>query len=110
MLYSLKTGRPGMEAAFGQPLFEYLASHPEDADNFNDAMVGMHGAAAPAVAVAYDFSRFQSLVDIGGGTGALLSAILGFAPLLQGAVFEQPKLWSRPGMPCMLRRSQRGFR
>ena len=39
------------------PLFDYLAAHPEEAAQFSESMVGIHGAEPPAVAAAYYFSR-----------------------------------------------------
>ncbi len=59
-----------------RPLFEYLAREPEEASYFNDAMIGFHGAEPAAVAAAYDFSGCETVVDVGGGTGNLLAAIL----------------------------------
>jgi len=76
VLYCLQTGETGMQKAHGTTVFEYLAAHPAEAAHFNDAMIGFHGAEPNAVAAAYDFSTSQSIVDVGGGTGNLLTAIL----------------------------------
>jgi hypothetical protein len=89
-LYSVETGKTGMEKAHGMPIFPFLAEHPEEASDFNDAMVGFHGGEPPAVAAAYDFSRFATVVDVGGGTGNLLSAILERHPEPRGVLFDQP--------------------
>ena len=67
--YSLETGKTSMEKVFGMPIFDYLAQHPQEAAQFSEAMVGIHGAEPPAVAEAYDFSGFASIVDVGGATG-----------------------------------------
>jgi hypothetical protein len=91
-LFSLRTGRPAMSEALGLPLFEYLASHPSDALHFQEAMVGMHGALAPTVVAAYDFSRFSTAVDLGGGTGSLLTAILQANRDMRGVLFERPEV------------------
>src|SRR5829696_5102455 len=48
--YSLETGKTAMEKAFGVPLFDFLAQHPDQAAQFSEAMVGIHGAEPPAVA------------------------------------------------------------
>src|SRR5678815_794127 len=66
ILYSLETGRTGFDKAHGMPLFEYLSQHPADASYFNEAMVGFHGDEPAAVARAYDFSAFKTVVDVGG--------------------------------------------
>src|SRR5579872_7294883 len=90
-LDALRTGESGMKAAFGKDLFGFLADEPLHSARFNDAMVGMHGAVASAVAAAYDFSRFRCIVDIGGGKGALLTAILKDQPQMRGLVFDLPE-------------------
>ena len=88
--HSLATGTTGMEKAFGMSVFEYLASHPEDASHFNEAMIGFHGDEPPAVAAAIDFSTFSTVVDVGGGTGNLLATILGRHPGVRGMLCELP--------------------
>ena len=89
-LYSLETGKTAMEQVWGVPLFAYLAQHPEAATAFSEAMVGFHGQEPPAVVAAYDFARFQTLVDVGGGTGNLLTAILHAHPHLRGILYDLP--------------------
>jgi hypothetical protein len=90
-LYSLRTGQPALRETFGQNLFEYLAANPEDSARFNEAMVGMHGADGPAVVEAYDFSPFHTVVDLGGGTGMLLTSILRANEHLRGILFDLPQ-------------------
>jgi hypothetical protein len=87
---SVRTGAPTFPVIFGQRFFEYLADHPEDASLFNSVMT--QGIAAPAVLAAYDFSRFERLVDVGGGQGALLRDILAATPSLQGVLFDLPQV------------------
>jgi O-methyltransferase domain len=62
------------------PMFDWLAQHPEDASLFSETMIGIHGAEPAAVAAAYDFSKFTTIVDVGGATGHLLATILGRYP------------------------------
>ena len=50
-----------------------------------------------AVASAYDFSAFRTLVDVGGQQGALLTAILTAYPALRGVLFDQPHVVSGAG-------------
>lgn len=87
---SVWTGEPTFPVIFGQRFFEYLADHPEDASLFNSVMT--QGIAAHAVLAAYDFSRFERLVDVGGGQGALLRDILAATPSLQGVLFDLPQV------------------
>ena len=86
----LQTGETGFEKMVGMPLFDYLAQHPEEASHFSEAMVGFHGAEPPAVAAAYDFGRFGTIVDVGGATGNMLAAILSRHAAPRGVLFDRP--------------------
>jgi hypothetical protein len=88
--YSVQTGRSGFEKVFGMPFFGWLADHPADASLFSATMVGIHGPEPAAVAAAYDFSQFETIVDVGGATGNLLAAILGHHPEPRGILFDLP--------------------
>ena len=90
IVYCLETGKTGMHKAFGVSQFEYFSQHPEVASYFNEAMIGWHGEEPPAVATAYDFSSFDTVVDVGGGTGNLLSAVLQRHPRARGVLAELP--------------------
>jgi hypothetical protein len=87
-LHSVRTGETGVEKAFGQSMFDYLSTQPEEATIFNEAMIGFHAGEKPAVAAAYDFSGIQRLVDVGGGTGNLLATILLANPELRGVLYD----------------------
>jgi len=92
---SVRTGEPAFERIFGQSFFQYLGTHPQDAAIFNAAMT--HGVAwtTPALLAAYDFSRFERLVDVGGGEGALLRDIVSATPGLRGVLFDLPQVVAR---------------
>jgi O-methyltransferase domain/Dimerisation domain len=90
IVYSLQTGKTGFDKATGVPLFEYLRQHPDEASYFSEAMVGFHGDEPPAVAAAYDFSGFKTVVDVGGATGNLLAAILSRHATPRGVLFVRP--------------------
>ena len=90
LLYSVRTGRPGFEKHLGMPVFDWLARNPEEASRFSETMVGFHGAEPPAVAAAYDFSGAGTIVDVGGATGNLLSAVLARHPGPRGVLFDLP--------------------
>jgi SAM-dependent methyltransferase len=87
---AVMTGRPAFDAVFGCNLFEYLDKTPHMAERFHAAMAEVAAKLAPAVLRAYDFSAVSQLVDVGGGTGALLTAILGAHPRLHGVVYDAP--------------------
>jgi hypothetical protein len=88
--YSLKTGKTALQHVFGKSLFELLAERPDEASLFSETMVGFHGAEPPAVADAYDFSAFESIVDVGGATGNLLVHILRRHRRPRGVLFDLP--------------------
>ncbi len=88
----MRTGDPAFERIFGQRFFEYLAAHPADAAIFNAAMTQGIAWTSHALLAAYDFSRFERLVDVGGGEGALLRDILRATPRLHGVLFDQPSV------------------
>ena len=84
------SGKTGMQLAFGMPVFEYLTQHPQESADFNRTMIAFSAAELPAVAEAYDFSGAHRIVDVGGGTGALLATVLGRYPLVSGVLFDRP--------------------
>ncbi len=88
--HSIETGHTAMEKAMGVPLFDFLAQHPEEASHFSEAMVGIHGSEPPAVAEAYDFSRFRTIVDVGGATGHMLAHVLARHTAPRGVLFDRP--------------------
>jgi hypothetical protein len=90
LIYSVETGKPGFEKAQGIPVFDYLAQHPEEASLFSDMMIGLHQQEPPAVAAAYDFSAFKTVVDVGGASGNMLAAVLSHHAGLRGILFDRP--------------------
>ena len=66
--YSVATGKTAMEKAWGMPIFDFMAKEPQEAAHFSEAMIGIHGGEPPAIAEAYDFSRFGVIADVGGST------------------------------------------
>jgi ubiquinone/menaquinone biosynthesis C-methylase UbiE len=79
-----------MQKASGTTVFGYLAQHPKEAAYFNDAMVGFHGDEPRAVADACEFSDGETVIDVGGGTGNLLAAILERYPCTRGVLADVP--------------------
>lgn len=89
-LHSVKTGESATGPALGQPIFEYFATSPQEATWFNEMMIAFHGGEPPAVAAAYDFSGVGTIVDVGGGTGNLLTTILAANPNARGVLYDMP--------------------
>jgi SAM-dependent methyltransferase len=87
---TIRTGEPTTERVWGTSFFEYLHRSEEHTQRFNRVMKNMVGAMAEAVVDAYDFRPFRRIVDVGGGSGQLLSAVLGAAPEAKGVLFDLP--------------------
>jgi hypothetical protein len=92
LLYSIQTGKPAWEKVHGLPFFAYLRQHPEAGTLFDETMTSISAGEAQAVAAAYDFSPFRTLVDVGGGHGKLLTTILQATPQLRGLLYDQPQV------------------
>ncbi len=90
LMYSVKTGGVAHEKVQGMSSFEFFAQNEEVGKIFNRAMTNLSLLSAPAIVEAYDFSGIGKLVDIAGGHGLLLAAILKANPHLQGVLFDLP--------------------
>lgn len=88
LLHSVHTGQTAFEHVFGAARFEWLAQHPEQAALFQRAMVSYVPKVNDEIAEAYDFGGYQRIVDVGGGHGQLLSAILTRNPHLSGVLYD----------------------
>ena len=88
--YSIETGKPGFDKAHGAPIFDWLSTRPAEASLFSQTMIGVHGMEPAAVAEAYDFRGFNTIVDVGGGIGNLLTTILQKQAGPRGVLFDLP--------------------
>lgn len=84
----IRTGRPVFDRVFGSDFFSYIEQQPDVSDMFHAAMGQGTGRVAAEVARRYDASRFGHAIDIGGGDGTLLAALLGENPGMRGTVFD----------------------
>jgi hypothetical protein len=94
IMHSIETGEPSRTFLSGTDGFEHLRRDPELARIFDD-MTNMSQLAAPAIAKAYDFNAWGSLMDVGGGNGILLSHILRAHPSLRGVLADQEHVLGR---------------
>ena len=92
--HSVRTGRPSVETLEPRGLWAYLGEHPDEAEVFGRAMTAKAASEVAAVLDAYDFGRFATIADIGGGRGHLLSAVLDAAPAAEGTLFDLPEVAS----------------
>nr|BFE82236.1 hypothetical protein GCM10020093_048370 [Planobispora longispora] len=90
LIDSVRTGEPAWDLVTGSPAFEWMARHPEESAVFNRAMSEGTRRIAPSIVAGFDFTRFGTLVDVGGGDGTLLSVILRAVPDLRGVLFDLP--------------------
>ena len=95
LLHTVRTGEAGFQKRFGAPFFEYMTRHPDRHRIYDDAMTGVHGGETGPMLAAYDFSRFRTVVDVGGGKGLLLAAVLDRHPAVQGILFDLPAVADR---------------
>jgi hypothetical protein len=90
VMHSVKTGHPAFDHVFGTPHFQYLAKHEEAARLFNESMTSRSGHENDAIVSGYDFSEFGTVVDVGGGQGTLVAAILRANSSTKGVLFDLP--------------------
>lgn len=90
LLESVQTGESARTRLLGTEGFEHLERDPQMAAAFNQAMVENTRLIRSAVVQAYDFSGMRRIVDVGGGYGELLGAILKANPQAQGVLFDMP--------------------
>jgi SAM-dependent methyltransferase len=96
MLTLVRTGRPGYAEVFGLPFWEDLAAHPDVAASF-DALIGPmgHGTPDPDFPLAGGWDSVRTVVDVGGGTGAMLAEILCARPGVRGVLVDLPTTMAR---------------
>lgn len=92
LTHSVRTGATAVSKVRGMEFFDYLDTDPEFAAVFNDAMTGVSTVAIENAVPAYDFSDRKRIVDVGGGHGALLAAVLRQAPAAHGVLFDLPSV------------------
>jgi len=90
--HSIRTGAPAFDAAFGCDFFSYMKQHPRTLDVFQAAMTSYSALTGGAVAEAYDFSSIRTLLDVGGGLGALLGFILDRFDGLSAILYDRPEV------------------
>src|SRR6266576_3532222 len=93
--WCVRTGEPAYRKRGATDPFAEMAKDPAQAANFDAAMADFTKMTAVAVAAAYDFTPLRTLVDVGGGNGALLLGILKATPRLDGIVFDRPDVIER---------------
>ena len=95
LMYPIQTGKGGFEHAMGMPVFEYLTANPDEGKIFDRMMTDIHGGETEPMINAYDFSAFETIVDVGGGNGEVITSILKKHKQLKGILFDLPEVINR---------------
>ncbi|OBG22349.1 methyltransferase [Mycobacterium sp. 852002-51057_SCH5723018] len=92
MADAIRTGSTVVPALRGAESFDYFAGYPEFAELFNQTMTSVSQLTDGSVVAGYDFSAYPTIVDVGGGRGPLLAAILAAAPDSRGVLYDLPRV------------------
>jgi predicted transcriptional regulator len=90
LLDTARTGRPAFAQHYGQTFWEYLSANPALGDSFHARMGAAIAQDAADIAAAYDWESLGHVVDVGGGNGTLMIALLARFPALRGTVVDLP--------------------
>jgi hypothetical protein len=93
---AVMTGEAAFDCAFGMSQFDYMAQHPEVNAAYDAVMAVRSGPENTVITQAYDFGQFPHVVDVGGGRGGLLAAVLQAYPTVRGILFDQPQVVAEP--------------
>ena len=95
IVHTLKTGEPGFDKVYGERFFDRMKHDPKMAGVWDASMAQTTAQYAAALAGAVDYSRFKKVMDVGGGLGVGLAAILKKHPHVQGILLEMPHIVDR---------------
>jgi precorrin-6B methylase 2 len=90
LLHTVRTGDVAYSVEFGRSFWEDLAKNPALSASFDDLMGGDMAIEAPVIVAAFDWGSLGHVVDVGGGNGSLLIAMLRQFPMLRGTVVDLP--------------------
>jgi SAM-dependent methyltransferase len=88
--YSIRTEKTAFADVYGEEFFDYCATHPAVEAEFDAGQSSTADGVAKAILDAYDFRPFSKIVDVGGGTGRLLNAVLKQNPSAEGVLMDRP--------------------
>ena len=98
LLHSVRTGENAFRHVNGAGVWEYRSRNAEEGRIFDAAMTALSRRVSKAIVEAYDFGTFGRVVDVGGGHGVILAAILAANPSLRGVLFDQPHVVANAGL------------
>lgn len=104
--HSLKTGEEAFLDAHGRQFFDYMHGHVNEEVTYQKYMAGGYPGRHEAIASILEVSGGETVVDVGGGTGILVQALLDRYPSLAGVIYDQPEvIASLPPVPSCSRKS-----
>jgi C-methyltransferase len=106
VMTTVRNGKTYHENMHDKSFFSWYDSNPECRRIFDDAMASMSTMAIPTITAAYDFSSLETIIDVGGGEGGLLAAILRKTPHLRGTLFDLPHVVARAEQMGLLSESE----
>ena len=86
---TVRTGEPAFDKSFGMPFFQFLQENPDRAAIFHAGIGNRGRIEANSILEAYDFSASRQVVDVGGGNGGFLSAILAVHDNVSGVLIDR---------------------
>jgi hypothetical protein len=92
LLETARSGGAAFRHAYGVDFFDHLAASPDRLAAFQASMVARSRLEAEELIAVYDFSPFNHVVDVGGGSGVTIAAILGAYPGMHGTLFDLPEV------------------
>ncbi len=101
LLGAVREGRAAFELVHGESFFTHLAARPAQSAAFRASMAARSAREAAAVVAVYEFRRFRRLIDVGGGPGVLLRAVLAAAPEVDGLLFDRPEVVADATLPAV---------
>lgn len=90
MADAVRTGGPVYDRIFGRDFWTDLAQDPPLAASFEKAMAHKTRISLDSIIAAVDWPSRGDIVDVGGGHGLLLDAVLRTSPNSHGIVFDTP--------------------
>ncbi|HEY3956674.1 MAG TPA: methyltransferase [Streptosporangiaceae bacterium] len=95
--HTLRTGEPAFARANGMDAWEWFAAHPAESARFDASQQAVTRREVRSLIPAYPWGSFETIVDVGGGTGAFICALLAAFPALRGTLFDQPHVVAAAG-------------
>jgi len=90
--YSLKSGKQAFNHIYGKPFFDYISEDRERLENYHKAMNEYARDDYESISEIHDFSKHHSIIDIGGGMGALINTIKTQSSNLDCYLFDKPEV------------------